>query len=235
MLFNALLINNLAWLPSLDMVNWTLAIELKFYLAVALLFAPIMARKAWPLLAVGAVVAPACWLLVKMRLLDGSPFYPPLSMSAVDCAYLPFMFIGTAFKFHLEKALGTRGLIAAGAALAGLSLFSFSCQFKHFTDALPAALNYLYAVILFGAAYAWRGRFRPLPLLDGLAAVSYPLYLVHAILGYALLKAFTLGLGFGFYPALAATALIVLPVAVALHVSAERFGISAGRRLSRRI
>jgi peptidoglycan/LPS O-acetylase OafA/YrhL len=232
-LLNALLIQNLDWLPSIDMVNWTLAIEMKFYLAVALLFAPIRARRVWPLLALAVVVVPACWLLVKQRIGDGSPFYPALSMSAVDCAYLPFMVIGTAFKFHLEKALSTRGLVLTGAALAGLSLAAFSCQFKQPADALPTALNYLYALILFATAYGWREKFRPLAALDGLAAISYPLYAVHAILGYVLLKTLTLGMGLGFYPALAITALIVFPLAAALHVSAERFGIRAGRRLSR--
>jgi len=233
-LFNALLINNLDWLRSIDMVNWTLAIEIKFYLVVALLFAPIRARRAWPLLAASLLIVPAGWLLVKQRLGDGSPVYPALSMTAVDCAYLPFMFIGTAFKFHVEKALSLRGLILATIALAGLSLAAFSCQFDHVADALPTALNYLYALVLFAAACACRHRFRPLAILDGLAAISYPLYAIHAILGYALLKALTLGMGFGFYPALAATALVVFPLAAALHVSAERFGISAGRRLSRR-
>jgi len=233
-LLNALLINNLDWLRSIDMVNWTLAIEIKFYLAVALLFAPIRARRVWPLLAAGAVIVPACWLLVKLRVGDGSPFYPALSMTAVDCAYLPFMFIGTAVKFHVEKALSLRGLILATIALSGLSLAAYSCQFKQFADALPAALNYLYALALFAAACAYRHRFRPLAILDGLAAISYPLYTVHTILGYALLKALTLGMGLGFYPALAVTALVVFPLAAGLHVSAERFGISAGRLLSRR-
>jgi len=229
-LFNALLINDLDALPSIDMVNWTLAIEVKFYLATALLFASIQARRLWPALALSAVIAAAGWFLVKQRLGDGNPFFPLAFRLTAGSAFLPFMFIGTAFKFHMEKALSTVGLIAAATMLSGLSLFAFSYPSRTFAD----PLSYLYALILFAAAYACRHRFRPMAALDGLAAISYPLYLVHAILGYVLLKALTLWIGFGFYPALAVTAPIVVVTAAALHVSAERFGISAGRRLSRR-
>lgn len=229
-LFNALLINDLYGLPSIDMVNWTLAIEMKFYLATALLFASIRARRLWPVLALSAFIATAVWFVVRQRLGDGNPFFPQFFMMTMGTAYLPFMFIGTAFKFHMEKALSTVGLIAAVTILLALSYFAFGYQFPQ----IGVPLSYLYALILFAAAYACRHRFRPMAVLDGLAAISYPLYLVHAILGYVLLKALTLWMGFGFYTALAVAAPIVFVTAAALHVSAERFGISAGRRLSRR-
>ena len=44
--------------------------------------------------------------------------------------------------------------------------------------------TYAYALILFSACYLLRNRFRDSRVLDFLADISFPLYLIHSMIGY---------------------------------------------------
>jgi peptidoglycan/LPS O-acetylase OafA/YrhL len=68
--------------------------------------------------------------------------------------------------------------------------------------------------------------------LDALAAISFPLYAIHALMGYSLLKLFMLEGGLDYLPSLAITIALVILAATALHVTVERWSIAAGRRLA---
>ena len=48
----------------------------------------------------------------------------------------------------------------------------------------PLVKNYTYALLLFSACYLARNRFRENRMLDFLADISFPLYLVHSMIGY---------------------------------------------------
>ncbi len=84
-------------------------------------------------------------------------------------------------------------------------------------------------------AYWWRSAFdRPSRLLAGLADISYPLYVVHGVAGYAVIRVL-LDRG---VPAVAAVLLALmaaLAVARMLHVTVERSTQRLGRRMARMI
>ncbi len=69
-------------------------------------------------------------------------------------------------------------------------------------------------------------------VLDGLAAISYPLYLVHATLGFFVMKALMLLGGIGYLPALAAAILAAGLAASVVHVAIEKPSIRMGHALA---
>ena len=71
-------------------------------------------------------------------------------------------------------------------------------------------------------------------MLDFVAAISFPLYLVHALIGFSLLKLLMLSGHMAYLPALAVTLPVVLLVATLLHVTVEVRSIAMGRLLARR-
>jgi peptidoglycan/LPS O-acetylase OafA/YrhL len=95
-------------------------------------------------------------------------------------------------------------------------------------------LNYLYAVALFGALYALRRHIRPFALLDAMAAISYPFYLIHMLVGLSILRLLMAGGRVAYGPALAIALAVVLAIATALHVTLERWTIRTGRRVANR-
>ncbi len=219
---NALLVNTVVGGPSVDFVSWTLCIEVKFYLLAAALRPAIVAYRVWPLL----LLAP---LAVALTLGAGGRLPAQLVDEAM---YLVFMFVGTLFHYHYRGALSAGRLAACSLLLAASAGLCWAIG----PDAAlwpnkPA--NYAYALAMFGVAYALRGRFRRVKLLDGLAAISYPLYLVHAVLGFTVMSFLTAALGIS-YPVAAGLAFAVVTLAAALlHRTVERLSVRAGHVITR--
>ena len=219
---NALLVNTLVGGPSVDFVSWTLCIEVKFYLLAAVLRPAIVAHRVWPLLLLAGLAVPFT-LAASGR----------LPAQLVDEAmYLVFMFAGTLFHYHYRGALGTGRLALCSLLLAGAAGLCWAIG----PDAAlwpnkPA--NYGYALAVFGLSYAMRRRFRQVPLLDWLAAISYPLYLVHAVLGFTVMSFLTAALGMP-YPAAAVLAFATVTLAAAmLHRTVERLSLRTGHAITR--
>ncbi len=208
-LANLLLIHQITGDPGIDLVNWTLCIELEFYLLMALLYW-LVKRAPLPTILIAAV------LLTALRRQDASD--------------LVVMLIGTLFQLRLRGRIGLAPLACCAAALGGL----FVLQVR------PAALcyNYGYALLLFALLFGLRRFDRPRWLPDALAAISYPLYLVHFIAGFSMLKLLTLGRWSGprlpYEAALAVAFLVVVGIATLLHYTIELPTLALGRRLTRR-
>jgi peptidoglycan/LPS O-acetylase OafA/YrhL len=189
---NALLVNNLTGMESVDMVNWSLAIEIKFYLLSCLLAAFIVHARVLPLLSVSllltaVIVAADYHLSAQWGSIDAFGISIYLSQLAHDMTFMPFMFIGTLFSYHFRGQLSTREL--AVAALVLFAVFIEAWLHTVLRAQFPLVpLNYLYALLVFTAAYAWRERFKPWRAVGFAASISYPLYALHSLLGYAAIR-----------------------------------------------
>ncbi len=232
-LANALLIYDVVGVPSIDLVNWTLSVELKFYL-LAMLLLPWIRRGS-----VAALLATALAILAGNAALAaglvGDIAAPLSTLSYTFSSHsvcLTFMLIGVAFNFHLRGLLSTARLVGLVAVLLGL--FTETWRLGVFRDQFPVVtLNYYAAVLLFALLYAVRRRIRPNRALDAMAAISFPFYVVHSLLGYSLLRALMVGAHLGYGLALAVTVPALLAVSTVIHLLVERPTIRAGRRLAR--
>lgn len=233
-LANALLLQDLLVKPTVDLVNWSLLVELKFYLVMALL-APAIRRGS-----VSALFAVAFAALAATMALTSPVFAPavgawraPANGVAFSMPYLVFMLIGVLFNYRLRGLLSAPGLIAG---TAGLGVLFVACwRTSPFPDGYPLLLaNYGYALAVFAGLFLLRRHLRPFRPLDALAAISFPLYLIHSLVGYSLLKLLMIGAGLGYYAALAVTVPAVFVVAALLHVTVEQWSIRAGKRLAPR-
>ncbi len=228
---NALLIYDLIGQPSIDLVNWTLSVELKFYLLVVLLAGPIRRGSPAALIGAAASILLANAALARLGWLDAAPSTPLHTLSSHSLC-LTYMLLGTLFNFHLRGKIGTGWL--AGSLVTLSLLFVATWQMSVWRAQFPVVtLNYAYALILFAGLYAARRHIPRNPVLDALAAVSFPFYVLHSLLGYSVLRALMVGLGLGYEPALAGALAVVLAACALLHWAVERPTIRAGRRLAR--
>ena len=232
-LANALLLYDLVGVPSIDLVNWTLSVELKFYLLVMLLLPWIRRGSGVALLA--AAVAVLAGNAAMAAGLVGDVAAPLSTVSYTASSHsvcLIFMLIGVAFNFHLRRLISTAGLV--GLVVLLLAVFTETWRLGVWRDQFPVVTdNYYVAVLLFAALYAMRRWIPANPVLDPMAAISFPFYVVHSLLGYSLLRALMVGAGFSYGVAFAITLPTLLAVAAAIHVAVERPTIRAGRRLAR--
>jgi peptidoglycan/LPS O-acetylase OafA/YrhL len=224
LLANAALVHNLLNLPSMDAVNWTLSIEVKFYLLAALGTAAFFSRKPWwqlgfQLFAIWATwycSDPASWVLWMMEL-----------------NYIMFMLIGVLFHQHATGLISTRAL--CWRALLSLAVFSLTWSIGPQRGQFPAVTVWYYlALAVFALSYALRARFRPQRLLDFMADISYPLYCVHSLVGYCLLKVL-LQRGLPYGAAVLLTLASAILLAWLVHRTVERGSMQLGRRLAARL
>jgi peptidoglycan/LPS O-acetylase OafA/YrhL len=228
---NAALVYDLVGHPSIDLVNWTLSVELKFYLLVAVA-APLVRRGS-----VVFLIAAALGIFALNALIThggagpaGSVTSTPGYTASSQSVCLSFMLLGLAFNFHLRGRLSTPGLVGLLAVLSGL--FVAAWRVSVWRDQYPGiTVNYGYALALFGGLYAVRHHVPPNRLLDAMAAISFPFYVLHVLLGFSILRALMVGAGWGYYPALLATMACVTAVAWLVHRFVEVPCIQIGRRL----
>lgn len=238
-LANLLLVHTLSGSPSIDLVNWSLSIELKFYMIAALVAPALRRRTLWLPLAIGFVLMLTALML--SRPLPGSGAFMSWLDSVrqtlrMESVYLVFMLIGTLFTFRLRSTsdggLSTAGFLGSAAIL--LVLFVFCWRIGPQADQYPTVLfNYGYALVLFSTCFLFRRRIRRAWLLDRLADISYPFYVLHMIVGVSVMKLLLLRFAWSPLASLIAALMIVLALAISIHNLVERRSILIGRIMAK--
>lgn len=169
---------------NIEPIVWSLAIEVKFYILMALIFA--LSRSPLRIPVVPMLFAVAIGLGIAGR------FAPPLASPAtVDWALavssLPILFIGTAACLYYRNIIGLNKFLGMSVLL----LLAFS--FVPLTDNVSFAKNFaawILAGILFWACL-FSGRVQTLfdhRWLMLLGAISYPLYAIHTAVIEAVIR-----------------------------------------------
>jgi len=247
---NAFLTKDFAWEPSIELGIWTLLVEIKFYLLAAFVYS---LRREWRYPATLALVCCGCALMLghfnRYNELFATSRYFFFTVTALTNAipFLTYMLLGVVAQQYWSRKLAVSETIALTVGIYGLWLYLFTttqfglAQFwEYFLPSLYAATAF---GICLGCQQAWNQRSARKPAVGGrtirwgtaglefLANISYPLYLVHGTLGYAIFCLFwqathsaaasaTLGLG------------LVVAVATGLHYAVERPSIRWGKWLS---
>lgn len=209
---------------NLDGVVWTLEVEILFYV-IAAIIAPLLKRGA-----VLTYATPIAICAFALLFHDKAPLtYLP---------YLIFMFVGVALNFHYRQLQPLRTTIFWVIVLLILSasIRQLSPDFK------MLAPNYLLAVIIFISCMAG-SQLLPtdsirLPgnrILAFFAAISFPLYVVHALFGYAFMTPLIQKAGFSAGVALSLALVATFVLAHILHVAVEMPSLQIGKSLANRM
>jgi peptidoglycan/LPS O-acetylase OafA/YrhL len=165
-----------------DGVVWTLRIEIVFYI-VALIFHRRLAS-CWKTIALIAALCVAAQLLippkqwgVKSIVLFATPFLPVMLIGVVLASCRQRIFTPP------QTALLIAGLTITHAALLHIWTYTpFQLDYK---------LTFLGTIALFIGIWWFGDGWRPNAIASFLAAISYPLYVLHVVLGYTLLTLLT--------------------------------------------
>lgn len=216
---NLLLVHMDLGYPTIDLVNWTLAIEIKFYIACALMCRFLRNANIIPILAFSLAVLCFCeWVPDGHQLASLEP----------QLMCVVFMFIGTCFYFIHVGGIGVFNGILGIMMLLGVFVLAF--PHTSWSPQIPdTPRNYIYGLALFSVFFLLRSKFRPVPGLGFISKISYPIYIIHSVFGYALIR--VLGdMGVPFEIAIIIAFASVLVIAYGLHIFVERPTMHLGRR-----
>lgn len=216
------------WVPGIDGIIWTLDVEIKFYLVCAAGYSLLRAGKP------SVFLIP---LLLAIPAILASPYVTPLLNSGKGqlytfCAsiqYLNFMFIGVAFHFLHKGFLRPQLFVTI---IAALFLAMTVIMWRAVT--VPFALMWTYAIALlvFSAAFTFPHALKGRRITDFFADISFPLYVVHGVLGYAVLRIIA-GWGVPAWLCVLIAMLISTGVAAVIHYMVELPTHSLGKKLTK--
>lgn len=234
-LTNLLLVEDVVYGHTIDLVSWTLTIEVMFYLfCVAVV--PVLRLADTRLLVMFAVLLGMLgYTLSQLVQLTEKPY---LSVLARDLRFMPYLFIGTLFHFHYRGLLSHWLLIFNTLLLLFLHIIS-----RYLINPTGAAqqgyyMVFAYAYVAFALCYLFYNRVNFLPkaighAFDKVATISYPLYLVHAVHGYVVINTLLLW-GAPVWIALLGAGLWSFLLAYGLHRWVEKPTHAFARRLAQR-
>ncbi|MEN3316529.1 MAG: hypothetical protein V7605_2763 [Acidimicrobiaceae bacterium] len=217
-----------AWV---DPVYWTLAIEEIFYAIAALCaWRGVLHRRATVVL-VAAALTTVC---VTVGPPDPTTSVPPLwylrTHLARNSGFVVFILIGLVFHEHYRGTWRTGSSLATGAGLIGLfTICLYNGPFPG-NQAAIFLVSTMSALVVFTLLYMVRDLVPYLRPLDWLADVSYPLYLVHTIIGWILMRVF-----FRYFASYAVVVPLTMAIVIALAAVVHRYVEVPTNRLGRRL
>ena len=229
---NLLLINADIAQPTIDLVNWTLSVEIKFYIAAALMAGALRSANVSALIMVSVLIVAFCeWFPPE---LDPIPLFGGHKLSIANLRWqlmlIIYMFIGTCFYFLHSKIISTKDGVMSILML--LVLFYICLPHTSFMNR-PTVFNFLFGFVIFLVGFLLRSKFKPLRSLDFMARISYPIYVTHSIIGYTTIRFLTSN-GVPYVAALAIAFSLIIGLAFALHIWVETPSISFAKRLTRK-
>jgi peptidoglycan/LPS O-acetylase OafA/YrhL len=231
---NALLIADFFGKFDILSVIWTLEIEIKFYLLAPLFHATLRRGSLAGLFAWG----------VGLNLVYGALIWN-CSTDLMTCwgtkgfvtrfiwefMFITFMLIGTVIYAHYRGLIGNMQALAGVAVMLGCFVISGNISsFQAFFE----FGGFAWALGVFGALYVLRDHIRLSRPFRFLADVSYPLYVVHPLVGYVVMRLSMQG-GAPYWLALPFALAAVLALAWVIHFYVEAPSMAYGKRLGDRL
>lgn len=228
LLANLMLIQGNVAQPTIDLVNWTLSIEIKFYILAALMYRAIKTGNAYPIFLFAAAVLGVSEASAAVAGITHIPLGLIESLKT-ELMCVIFMFIGTGFYHHYTGTYTTRQLATYSTIL--MILFLLCWPHTVWLAQVPSVpQNYVYGFIVFTVSYLLRGYFRPFAPLDFIANISYSIYVLHSIIGYLSIR-ILMDQGLSFPVSGLLTLIFVLALSYLLHRLVEIPTMHLGKHL----
>ncbi len=224
---NAFLVSSYVRAPWIEPVFWSLAVEELFYV--------IAATAAWRGLLASRVLVLACAVGLTLFSMAAKTAGPGTLWSALGAyaTYVIFILIGVVFHYLYRRRWARTESVALVAAIFGLWVFAMDHQGLGALSTVYIVTSTV-ALAVFAGLYLVRARLPYSAWLDRLSNISYPLYLLHGVNGYIVIRAAYTVTG-NYYVSLAAAVAASVVLATGVHFAVEMPTNSFGRRLSRRL
>ena len=213
--------------PSIDLINWTLEIEIKFYLIMFIFFNSIKSAN------IGVILIPLTLLIAfsvsrNFHIFDSS-YKQAISFHnlRVEMTYISYMFLGVLINRLYKKDIGVYEFIIASAFLI---LIVRQTSIVTGVYNIELCYNYAYGYIVFLACYLLNKSFKPNKALSFLSRISYPFYALHSIIGYCSIR-YLLSLGVSHAIAFIITFMMVTGLAFIINTTVETPVMKATKRI----
>ncbi len=219
---------------NIDVVIWTLEVEMKFYLIVALSIAWFRHYSLKVFLIPAVFFLLTCYIAHMMPLwaMNHLDIFIRAQIYLMSSPYIIFMFIGVVFHYlYCHKIKPDVGYLVIGILFI---MFCIAWRSGPYSENLILAWSYAFALLTFMLASSFPHFFKANPVVNFLADVSYPLYVIHSIAGYVALRVM-LDMNFKVWTALTLVFIASLLLSWFLHRFIERPTQKFGKKLAEKL
>ncbi|CAM2839754.1 acyltransferase [Legionella steigerwaltii] len=219
---------------NIDVIIWTLEVEMKFYLIVAISIAWFRSYS------LKVFFIPALLFLLTCFLAHRTPEWATSNLAAfiwseiymMSAQYIIFMFIGVVFHYlYCHKITPDLGYFFIGILL---TMFCIAWWSGPYAGNLILAWSYAFALLTFLFAYIFPHFFKANRVFNFLARISYPLYVIHSIAGYVALR-MMLDMNFKTWLSLLLVFITSLLLSWFLHIFIELPSRTLGQKLAAKL
>ena len=233
-LVNLSLFRDMSYVPSIDYINWSLEIEIKFYLMCALIagWAGLDNYKAILVVALILMGINCQAIALPLKYIDAHTWNEHVRIIlGYNTIQILFMLNGVALYNLYRKKWSFKKFAWMSAVLTALFLVAgynrpFPWSFR------ILVLNYMPALAIVYASYYWREYFPQSRIVDFFAKISYPLYMVHCINGF-IIMGFLYKFQNNHYLIMLETLGIVVFIAWCIHNFIETPSYSFGKKITK--
>lgn len=227
--FNASLMSSIFNYESMDYVNWTLSIEIKFYLCCALMYNAIRSCNIVRVIMLSVIVLAITVITSKFQI--GSSVQGSFSFDAlkIELMYASFMSLGILFNFVFLKKITTGEFIGSSAIIAFCVAMSWKVgpQSNQFIE---TGMNYIYGYVFFGVAMLLNKHIKENRPMSFLSEISYSFYALHSVIGYCIIR-WMQSEGFNYAYSLMTAFATVLILSYIMYITVEKKSIKLGKQM----
>lgn len=195
----------------IDGISWTLEVEIYFYLFMCVFGTTVLNFDSKKFIAAALAIAAASVVTFKTQ----------GYLMGVQVASGLLLLIGTAYYSLLNKKISAKGFWITQLTVTALMLFLWLGVADRATYIIQWIIGYILAMTVFYVCFFFRNNIKENALLSHFSDISYPLYVVHALFGYAIMYVLV-DLGFGPYAAIATATLCAYVAALVIHIYVEK-------------
>lgn len=235
-LAHVLIMPSLFWQKPIDAVVWTLEIEIEFYLLCACIRPWINEFKVNRIFLFVIV----CFSVFITTLLLNKPIYSQkfsayflylTSILQTNLNMLTYMLIGTVFYFLHQKKISLQKGYTAITMMFGI--FTYEWVKAHPAEKYRFFAFFL-ALTVFSLCAHYGNKLRVPKIFNYFAKISYPLYVVHCVVGYVFMR-----ISINIYPsanlAIVVALLLSFTLASLVHVLIEAPSNNLGKKIARKL
>lgn len=186
---NLSLFRDFYWVQSLDMVNWTMEVQVKFYLLCAfIMYVSKMRNTKTITILIGALTTLSyCVGTIYEYALQQGLLKTYIWMYAIIYAvpFIIFCFIGVVFYYYDSKVWNLKTSICMIIYLIVMYYIAIGIAYP---GNMMYPISYYSAFIVFLLIFRFRKHIPRIRVLSFLADISFPVYLIHGVVGFAIMN-----------------------------------------------
>jgi peptidoglycan/LPS O-acetylase OafA/YrhL len=215
---------------SIDAIVWTLEIEIGFYILMGLTIKSVSKASLTTFSIPVLFLVITIFLVIIGHHIQDAKLYHYFQKLISFSPFFIFMYIGVALNFYFRKRINSMQVFLISAALLVAALIGNLVTTQNWHEIAPSYLLGLILFLVFMFApvlQTWEPK-----AVQFFSMISYPLYVIHAVIGYILLYLLVVVTKLDPLFALIATFIVVVALALLIHYLIEAPSQRLGKSLA---